>query len=127
MKIKKGNNYECIKDGTFKCNDFNNVVVTKGTVLYCESDGILVLNDGRRIAYSGNAGEHFVKYETPEEIRHWKDVRERAAISALPASIEWVGSLLKQGAKAEHDTIQGEIAAFAVRLADALVAELKND
>ena len=127
MKLKKGNNYQCIKAGVFKTNNLDDKLVEVGTVLYCDHDNILLLPDDRWIHFSDDASEFFERYMTPEEIRHWKDVRERAAISALPASIEWVGGLLKQGAKAEHDTIQGEIAAFAVRLADALVAELKND
>lgn len=127
MKLKKGNNYQCIKDGKFKTNDFNNCVVTVGTVLYCESDNILLLPDGRRFVFTGKVDEHFIKYETPEEIKHWNDLRCKAAIAALPASLEWVGSLMKQGAKAEHGTIQGEVADFAVRLADALIDELKNE
>lgn len=126
MKLKKGNNYECIKAAKFKTNELSNTWVDVGTVLYCEADGILLLNDGRRIAYSGDAGEHFIKYETPEEIKYWKEVRNKAAIAAIPAAVEWVGDLMKNGARAEHDTIQGEIAGFAVRLADALVTELKN-
>ncbi len=126
MKLKKGNNYECIKASKFKTNELSNTWVDVGTVLYCEADGILLLNDGRRIAYSGDAGEHFIKYETPEEIKYWKEVRNKAAIAAIPAAFEWVGDLMKNGARAEHDTIQGEIAGFAVSLADALVTELKN-
>ena len=126
MKLKKGNNYECIKAAKFKTNELSNTWVDVGTVLYCEADGILLLNDGRRIAYSGDAGEHFIKYETPEEIKYWKEIRNQAAIAAIPAAVEWVGDLMKNGARAEHDTIQGEIAGFAVRLADALVTELKN-
>lgn len=127
MKLKKGNNYQCIKDGKFKTNDFNNYVVTVGTVLYCEADNILLLPDGRRFVFTGKVDEHFIKYETPEEIKHWKEIREKAAIAALPASVERVGGLIKMGAKAEHDTIQGEIAGFAVRLADALVKKLKDE
>ncbi len=127
MKLKKGNNYECIKAAKFKTNELSNTWVDVGTVLYCEADGILLLNDGRRIAYSGDAGEHFIKYETPEEIKYWKEVRNKAAIAAIPAAVEWVGDLMKNGARAEHDTIQGEIAGFAVRLADALVKELKEE
>lgn len=126
MKLKKGNNYQCIKAAKFKTNELSNTWVEVGTVLYCEADGILLLNDGRRIAYSGDAGEHFIKYETPEEIKYWKEVRNKAAIAAIPAAVEWVGDLMKNGARAKHDTIQGEIAGFAVRLADALVTELKN-
>lgn len=127
MKLKKGNNYECIKAAKFKTNELSNTWVDVGTVLYCEADGILLLNDGRRIAYSGDTGEHFIKYETPEEIKYWKEVRNKAAIAAIPAAVEWVGDLMKNGARAEHDTIQGEIAGFAVRLADALVKELKEE
>ena len=127
MKLKKGNNYQCIKAAKFKTNELSNTWVEVGTVLYCEADGILLLNDGRRIACSGDADDIFVRYETPEEIKHWKEIREKAAIAALPASVEWVGGLMKMGAKAEHSTIQGEIAGFAVRLADALVKELKDE
>ena len=138
MRLKRGNSYQCIKTGKFKANDFNSYVVNAGTVLYCETDGILLLRDNRefplqdidkfvRIAISCDASEYFVKYELPDEIARWKEIRNQAAIAALPASLEWVGSLLKQGASAERGTVQAEVAAFSVRLADALVKELKDE
>lgn len=62
-----------------------------------------------------------------EQLRHWQDLRERAAIAVLPQCLKTVQDVLLRGGSLIEDTIAKQAAVNAVEYADALVKKLKGE
>ena len=62
-----------------------------------------------------------------EQLRHWQDLRERAAIAVLPQCLKTVQDVLLRGGSLIEDTITKQAAVIAVEYADALVKKLKGE
>lgn len=65
--------------------------------------------------------------QEPNTQDHWQDVRERAAIAALPECIRVVQDVLFRGGSIEETTISEQVAKMATQYADALVNRLKGE
>lgn len=73
--------------------------------------------------------------QEPTEDKHWQDVRERAAITAMQGIITLLSSsdrtayreIVVEGFSGTKRTFPDEIAEFAVSCADALIEELKSN
>lgn len=62
-----------------------------------------------------------------EQLRHWQDVRERAAIAVLPQCLKTVQDMLLKGGSLIEDTVAKQAAVNAVEYADELVKKLKGE
>ena len=84
--------------------------------------------DGYHVEINGNAvvikkGE--LINDTPSQ-DHWQELRERAAIAALPQCVKAVQDALMLGATIEEGVIE-QATASAIDIADALVKKLKGE
>ena len=106
-------------------NDISTTSISKYLVTYIDSLGV---EHGRE-----GTDYHF-DFEPIDNLTHWQDVRERAAIAAMQGTITILGSsdrnafrdIVAEGFRGDKKTYPNEIAEFAVACAKSLVEELKK-
>lgn len=89
-------------------NDISTKNVSKYLVTYSGSQGIERGKEGT---------DYHLDFEPIDNLTHWQDVRERAAIAAMQGVMNFFGSL---------DYNEEDIAKLAVDQADALIEKLKK-
>ena len=128
--IKPNEQYMCTADLMVVTEDFYRVPVYKkcelrsGCIYRVDGNGLLETHEG--LAKISDGVAKFLKlYRTNDDINHWKEVRERAAIEAVSSIIansEEMNSIRKN--KDTYFRVQQVIAERAVSYANALVKEL---
>jgi len=121
-----------LKEGYYKCTSSNYAIITnmhdripvqksyvlmKDEVYHVNNAGNLEIPGEGYAKITDSVEKILVSYETDGEIKHWQDVRERAAIAALQGVMAFFGSI---------DFNRDTIAKLAVEQADALIDELKK-